>query len=289
MHFLLRIVLGLAVLLAAGCASPPPSPFSPAEAARLTALLPADALLLGEQHDAAEHHQLERRVVEWLAARGELAALAIEMAEQGHGTAGLPRTASEAEVRAALDWSDQGWPWSSYGPVVMAAVRAGVPVLGANLPRARLRQAMADAALDARLPPAELKEQAQRIREGHCDMLPESQIGPMTRVQIARDLAMADVITNARQPGRTVLLVAGNGHVHRARGVPAHLPPQVRAKVIMALAMPAPGATDSIADDQAGADLIWRTHPAPPRDYCAEFKRSTLRPPSSAASGSKKS
>ena len=49
-----------------------------------------------------------------------------------------------------------------------------------------------------------------------------SQIRPMTRVQIARDLAMADTVAAVRQPGR-VLLVAGTGHVARGLGVPVHL------------------------------------------------------------------
>jgi len=136
---LLALASSLAALLVAGCAHAPALPFGPAETARLAALLPADALLLGEQHDAAEHQQLERRVVDWLAGRGELVALAIEMAEQGRNTVGLPRNAGEAEVRAALAWTDKGWPWANYGPMVMAAVRAGVPVLGANLPRADAR------------------------------------------------------------------------------------------------------------------------------------------------------
>ncbi|MDR2155067.1 MAG: ChaN family lipoprotein [Burkholderiaceae bacterium] len=270
--------LGAAMLLAAGCARSPAAPFIPAEATRLAALLPTDVLLLGEQHDAPEHQQLERRALEWLAARGELAALAIEMAEQGHDTAGLPRGADEAEVRSALNWSDRDWPWPHYAAVVMAAVRAGVPVLGANLPRARLRQAMTDATLDARLPPAAFKKQAERIRAGHCNALPQAQIRPMTRVQIARDRAMAATVAGARRPGRTVLLVAGKGHVHRTLGVPMHLPPDMRSKVVVALAESAPNVTASeTADEQAevGADLIWPTPPLPPRDYCAEFNLTT--------------
>ncbi len=66
------------------------------------------------------------------------------MAEEGSSTAHLDRTATEAQVQTALSWNDKGWPWSAYGPAVMAAVRAGVPVLGANLPRARMKDAMAD-------------------------------------------------------------------------------------------------------------------------------------------------
>lgn len=273
--------LSLALLGAAGCATP--APLGAAAQARLATLLPADVLLLGEQHDAPAHQQLQRQTVQWLAARGELAALALEMAEQGRSTAGLPRDASEADVQHALAWRDAGWPWQTYRPVVMAAVRAGVPVLGANLPAARQREAMRDAALDARLPPAALAEQQQRMRDGHCGLLPESQIGPMTRVQIARDIAMADTVRAARQPGRTVLLVAGNGHVHRALGVPLHLPPDLTAKVLSAQSGQAQAAIDSEVTDTlpahtSGADLLWPTPPVPPRDYCAELRRATRQP-----------
>ena len=273
--------LSLALLGAAGCATP--APLGAAAQARLATLLPADVLLLGEQHDAPAHQQLQRQTVQWLAARGALAALALEMAEQGRSTAGLPRDASEADVQHALAWRDAGWPWQTYRPVVMAAVRAGVPVLGANLPAARQREAMRDAALDARLPPAALAEQQQRMRDGHCGLLPESQIGPMTRVQIARDIAMADTVRAARQPGRTVLLVAGNGHVHRALGVPLHLPPDLTTKVLSAQSGQAQAAIDSEVTDTlpahtSGADLLWPTPPVPPRDYCAELRRATRQP-----------
>ena len=273
--------LSLALLGAAGCATP--APLGADGQARLATLLPADVLLLGEQHDAPAHQQLQRQTVQWLAARGELAALALEMAEQGRSTAGLPRDASEADVQHALAWRDAGWPWKTYRLVVMAAVRAGVPVLGANLPAARQREAMRDAALDARLPPAALAEQQQRMRDGHCGLLPESQIGPMTRVQIARDIAMADTVRAARQPGRTVLLVAGNGHVHRALGVPLHLPPDLTTKVLSAQSGQAQAAIDSEVTDTlpahtSGADLLWPTPPVPPRDYCAELRRATRQP-----------
>lgn len=273
--------LSLALLGAAGCATP--APLGADGQARLATLLPADVLLLGEQHDAPAHQQLQRQAVQWLAARGALAALALEMAEQGRSTAGLPRDASEADVQHALAWRDAGWPWQTYRPVVMAAVRAGVPVLGANLPAARQREAMRDAALDARLPPAALAEQQQRMRDGHCGLLPESQIGPMTRVQIARDIAMADTVRAARQPGRTVLLVAGNGHVHRALGVPLHLPPDLTTKVLSAQSGQAQAAIDSEVTDTlpahtSGADLLWPTPPVPPRDYCAELRRATRQP-----------
>lgn len=81
----------LAVTAFAGCgvfpfgADAPDAPIP----RRVAALQPVDALLLGEQHDAPEHHAIERETVEALVARGHLAALALEMAEEGRSTAAL--------------------------------------------------------------------------------------------------------------------------------------------------------------------------------------------------------
>ena len=272
---LLRPLAALLALLLGACALPP---LDAAQQARLASLLPADALLLGEQHDAPEHQQLQRQVVQWLADRGQLAAVVLEMAEAGHGTAGLPPDASARQVRAALAWDDARWPWRTYGPVIMAAVAAGAPVLGANLSLAQMREAMRQSALDDRLPAELLAVQRQRIRDSHCGLLPEPQINPMTRVQIARDIAMAGAVARAAQeatPGRVVLLITGNGHVHRTLGVPRFLPAGLKAKVLSAQAQPAQVAikTQANADHalQAG-DLRWPTPPLPPRDPCATLR-----------------
>ena len=259
-----------AAVLTAGCASGARTDTEQ----RLAALLPADAILLGEQHDAPDHQRVQREVVQALAARDQLAALALEMAEQGHDTRGLPSDASEAQVRNTLQWSDAAWPWHAYGPAVMAAVRAGVPVLGANLPRAQMRARMADAQLDTLLPGPALKAQQQAIRLGHCGMLPESQITPMTRVQIARDLVMAQTLHAAVRPGRTVLLLAGHGHVDRQLGVPQHLPSSLHIQVVVL----GPDTREGGALPSAGSfDLIWPARPPAPKDYCAEFSTSQPR------------
>ena len=237
-------------------------------AARVLALPRTDVLLLGEQHDAAEHQQVHREVVEALASQGRLAALAIEMSDSGRSTAALPRQADAATVQAALAWDDAGWPWAAYGPAVMAAVRAGVPVLGANLPRSRMREAMGNRRLDDRLPDSALQSQRQAIRTGHCGMLPDSQIAPMTRIQVARDMAMADTIAGAAVPGKVVVLLAGSGHVDRQVGVPLHLPATLTVRSVRLLA-----STDPSAGLPAGFDSIWTPPAVPPRDYCADMKK----------------
>ena len=171
-------------------------------ALRLDALLPVDALLVGEQHDAPEHQQLHLAIVRDLGRRGQLAALAIEMASQGKSTRGLAAHATAEDVQTALQWNDNAWAWQTYGPVVMAAVRQGVPVFGANLPGDAMRAAMANATLDQLLGPAALQRQHDVIRSGHCDLLPASQIAPMARIQIARDAAMASTVADARRAGK---------------------------------------------------------------------------------------
>ena len=236
----MRLNLAVAACaLLAGCAAAPALPD----------VAGVDALLIGEQHDASAHPGLHERWVASLAGDGRLAAVALEMAERGTSTAGLPAGASESDVQQALRWNAQGWPWPRYRPAVMAAVRAGVPVLGANLPREQQRAAMQDVSLDQLLPGPALKAQQQAVRLGHCEMLPESQITPMTRIQIARDRAMAETIAGALAPGKTVVLLAGAGHVQEDVGVPRHLPATVHAQT---LALPGE---------------------ATGKDYCEEFRR----------------
>ena len=262
-------LLVLASLLGA-CAT---QPAGPTTAQRLDALLPADVILLGEQHDAPEHQVIEREVVQALTARKALAAVALEMAPAGGSTAALPPTATEAEVQTALQWSDAAWSWKSYGPAVMAAVRAGVPVLGANLPRSGMQDAMRNPALDGSLRGPAIKAQQQRIRQGHCDLLPESQVQPMTRIQIARDQQMAQtlqaLVAQSRASsatGQTVLLIAGAGHVDRFAGVPQHLEPDLKTKVLVVRSGASYDAMNLVADAN------WETLALQPKDYCAAFK-----------------
>ena len=283
----------LAVL--AGCAFPPPRDSGALTVSRLQTLLPADALLLGETHDNPDHQRIHREVVEALAARGELAALVLEMTVQGSTTQGWrsedsqarlargdpdpgdPQRLSEPDVRSALNWDDRAWSWAAYQPAIMAAVRAGVPVIGANLPRSQMREIMREASFDTRLSGPSLKAQQQLIRNGHCNLLPESQVTPMTRIQIARDVAMAQGIVNAVQPGKTVVLLAGSGHVDKQLGVPQHLPTSLK---VTAVRLEADGSEvlQKQFDPSIAFDSVWPTLPAQPKDYCAGLS-SALRTP----------
>ena len=257
------------------CTSPPESPVLrplSVEAlaittVRLDTLLPMDVLLLGEQHDATEHQQIHAQVIALLAQRNLLAAVALEMADAGATTAKLHPSSTEQEAKNALKWKNDSWPWEAYGPAVMTAVRAGVLVVGANLPPESMRGNMADSSLDGQLPGPALKAQQQLIRTGHCNLLPESQITPMTRIQIARDMKMAESLKEVALPGKVVVLLAGSGHTDRLLGVPQHLPATLKVKAVRLRA------GDAAAADKADSfDAVWATPALPEKDYCAAFK-----------------
>lgn len=253
----------LALALLGACAAPstlPPMPDAP-------------LVLLGEQHDADEHQHLARDAIRHLAGQGRLAALVVEMADAGHDTRELPAQASETQVRERLAWNTAGWPWERYGPVVMAAVQAGVPVIGGNQPRAGMRVAMQDSTLDQQLDAAAWDLQRQAIDQGHCGLLPASQLPGMVRIQIARDISLARTATEAMRPGQTVLLLAGSGHVRRDIGVPRHLDEPL-ARLAKVVWMKAGGG----AIPAGQADATWTTPATPQKDHCAQLREQMGRP-----------
>jgi uncharacterized iron-regulated protein len=245
-------------------------------------LLPASAgaarlLIFGEQHDQPDQQRQVAAEVQALAGRGQLAAVVLEMAERPLRTNALPRDAGEPAVRDALQW--KGWPWEPYAAVVMNAVRAGVPLLGGNLPRAAMRSAMSDTALDAQVDDAVRSLLTDAVRNGHCKLLPASQEPGMVRIQVARDQAMASVAAEALRSapaGSTVLLLTGAQHASRDRGVPRHL-------AMIDTALP----VRVVMFGEAGSGLLadeWRPAVVTPQeDHCEALRKRLAAPPAASA------
>ncbi len=260
------LLAALALAALPGCAPGRIGPAHSAWHAQLERWAGVQALLLGEQHDVPAHQQWEADTVAWLAARGRLAALVIEMAEAGAGTDGLPPGASEDQVRAALRWNEDAWPWQRYAAPVMAAVAASVPVRGGNLDAAALRAAMRDEPLDTHLGADALARQRRAIEDGHCGLLPPARVQPMVRVQLARDASLARTLRQSLRPGRTAVLLAGYGHVQRSLGVPTWLGPDITAKVAIA------GENQARSAIEMEADWHQETPAAPLVDHCAALR-----------------
>ena len=93
----------------------------------------------------------------------------------------------------------------------------------------------------------------------------------MTRIQLARDRAMAQTATGALRPGQTVLLIAGNAHVQRDLGVPRHLDPGQSHRVVLSVAREV--AESDGPKTELPADRLWATPPRPATDHCTELKK----------------
>jgi uncharacterized iron-regulated protein len=88
----------------------------------------------------------------------------------------------------------------------------------------------------------------------------------MTRIQIARDVSMADTIVTAHQHDqRTVILLCGLQHAHQRQGVPAHLPTSLRCHSVRLTA-------DGYEASEA-YHTVWRTTATPEKDHCAELEK----------------
>lgn len=229
-----------------------------------------EIVLLGEQHDAAEHQELARLSLVALASAKRVSALVLEMADFGFSTEGMPLQSTEQAVQQRLQWNDAGWPWARYGPVVMQAVRAGVPVVGANLPRSQMGAVMRDAEWDMKVPSPVLRDHRERMVSGHCGLLPQAQVPAMARIQIARDAQMAQTAKHWVRQGQTVLLLAGAEHVKKDRGIPLMLAPNPGPSVAVVWMK---AGTDA-EPEPALADLTWPTPPVPYKDHCAALAKS---------------
>jgi uncharacterized iron-regulated protein len=213
-------------------------------------------LLLGEQHDAPSHPGLHGHAVQELIAQRQLGALVLEMANTHARTDMREPNATEAQVQAALDWNTKAWPWEHYRSAVMAAVRAGVPVVGGNLPQPKLRAAMQAPGYASLFTAQAWQSHLDAIRTGHCNMLPPAQLEPMARAQVARDLEMASTLLSEARPtrvqGKTVVLLAGSGHLDPLLGVPFQL--------------------QRVAPDMPVRIKVWPREDTG-QDYCAQFKQ----------------
>jgi len=280
-----RLLPGAALalaLLATGCGhvpAPGAEPSLPPGAAD------ARFVLLGEVHDNPQHHRLRARWLRTLLADGRPTLVVFEQLEAA-------RDASLREARAATPADStaiaraggldaKAWRWPLHQPLFDAALAGGGGLAGGNLPRDAVRKVVREG--PGTVPP-ELRallaapgwtptlQQATEadIERGHCGHLPATLISPMALAQRVRDASLAHAML-AAAPGTRVVLIAGNGHVRKDRGVPQLL----RAAGIPAQAIHAVGfIEDGDTPDPGAFDDVVETAREPRPDPCAVFGRS---------------
>ncbi len=248
----------------------------------------ADLIVIGEIHDNPAHQRNQAELARLIGVRAAAFEMIPRAAEDE--IAALRRDGAAAALRAA---AEQG-RYARWLPVLEAIPDAAI--IGAGLPRAAISRAIEEGAAaafdgDAALwgldapPPAEVEAEmeAEQIAV-HCDALPARMAPGMVSAQRLRDASFAAALLRARDAagGGKALLVTGNGHARRDRGVPAYLArvaPEARTLVIGQTERGAQGAfgEQGAFEGTDGAplyDIVIVTDPAPREDPCLRFLKS---------------
>ena len=246
------------------------------EGALAAALAGADFVLLGEVHDNPDHHVLQARLVRAVTAAGKHPALAFEMMDedvQAKIDAAAARQPRDPDAIAkAVEWEKSGWyGFSMYRPIFAAGLEAGLPIVAANLPRQIAKHVVVqgDKALTPELrtrlasfeplPPATVQGLREEMKRSHCDApLPEPFLDKLALAQRARDVQMAGRMREAGGANGAVL-VTGNGHARRDRGVPFYLGREAPGRSVISV-----GLLEVAAE--------WAT----PAEYAADFGKGPL-------------
>ncbi|MBV4486572.1 ChaN family lipoprotein [Pseudomonas sp. SWRI153] len=278
----MRGVWLLTLMLLAGCQHVAPPPVSGEirelrSGKALTAqqllerLAAPERVIIGEQHDNADHHAAQLWLLQSLGEQRAQGSLLLEMLntdQQVKVDAVRAAKSEPADLPAALAWQD-GWDWNLYGPIVRFALTQPYPLLAANLDNSEIRAFYRNppALSGAHSNAVSVKDTLlQQIGESHCGLLPESQMPAMLAVQQQRDRRMAERILAAPAPS---ILLAGAWHARKDVGVPLHLSDLGAGEAPAVLMLAEQG--DAVT--AAMADYVWYTPAVPKPDYCEQMRK----------------
>ena len=284
----------IALLLATGCASVVPERpgviIGPGgtvlrEPELVAALEHAQIVVLGEVHDNRIHHARQARLVRQLHPRGIAFEMVPGASEEGVQVF-LAQGGARGEIGPAIGWDRMGWPdWKVYAPIFEAAPDAYIA--GGGTLRSEIRVAIEDGAasaygagardlgLDRPLASALQMEIEDEMIAAHCNKLPRPVAAGMVEGQRLRDarFAAAALRALAAGGGERAVLITGNGHARKDRGVPAYLRltrPEVTVLSVGMIELE-PGADPGSAARGLPFDYIWLSDPAKREDPCAGF------------------
>ncbi|WP_367372966.1 ChaN family lipoprotein [Pseudomonas lini] len=280
----MRVMVILAVLLLSACQHVPVVPPPVGGEIRdlrsgqtltaqelLARLAKPSRLIVGEQHDNRDHHQLQLWLLQALNEQRPQGSLLLEMltpdqqvrVDHIRQSSPLP-----ADLPTALAWQS-GWDWNLYGPIVGFALTQPYPLLAANLDTVEVRTVYAKPPTlsgSRSNAPMVKKTLLAQISDSHCGLLPTSQMPAMLAVQQQRDRRMAGRFLAAPTPS---LLFAGAYHARKDVGVPIHVLDLGEPEAPTVLMLAEEGAEVA----PAMADYVWYTPATPPQDYCAQMRK----------------
>ncbi len=263
--------------------------------------------LTGEVHDNPDHHLWQAWAIRTISKlRGsrivegapQFDIVAMEMVRTDQNRAldkfygrdvEVPRPRRPRDFARLLKWSKSGWPdFKIYEPIIAQAQHEQLVIVPASASREFTKKLSAEGekalapgelerlALSDPLPAKLAEDLAKEIKESHCGLIPDKAIPRMSFIQRFRDATMADSLL-AVASGKGGILIAGNGHVRRDRGVPWYLIKRgIPADAIVAVEMVevAEGETEpaDYAEAAPGADFIVFTPRTKREDPCEKMK-----------------
>lgn len=210
----------------------------------------AHVVVVGEQHDQASHHEVQRRIVTALAPAGGLV-VGLEMLtwEKQKALDRFNNGELDADAFAAtVDWQKAwGFTFDLYRPIFVDGRTAGAQFRALNAPRDLVR-AVRRKGVDGlsadevrMLPDLDLGDLEHRAwfkgifaTGGHP--MKDADVDAFYTAQVVWDEAMADRAAQALNDGaKKVIVLAGAGHVARGRGIPQRVERRVTTAKVMSI------------------------------------------------------
>lgn len=203
------------------------------------AMTNARVILIGERHDNPEHKKIQLDLIQSLPQQN-LKALSFEHMDRRQQVAlsQFNKGGQQlSELRAKLNWEKSGWPpWEMYQEIFQYSKNAGLPLYAANIDKGALKSVMdlgyeivfdlktiEQMDLKKPLPSGMQEELAAEIEASHCHKMDQVLKEKMVRAQRARDAFMGLSLHRRIDEKHASILLAGNGHVRKDRGVPLYL------------------------------------------------------------------
>lgn len=215
------------------------------QSAILQELLKADVVYLGENHNSAEDHQAQLKILKALHQENPKIAVAMEMFQrpfQDIIDQYLAGKITEAQLREQTEYDQRwGFAWEYYAPLLRFAKTHQLPVLALNTPTEVTRQAARfgleslTIAQRQHIPPfSEIKtdnaEYRQMVREvyqqhhqaGHGN---SESFERFFTAQVLWDETMAEKIADfvKNNSDYQVVVLAGRGHIVYGYGIPSRV------------------------------------------------------------------
>jgi uncharacterized iron-regulated protein len=235
-------------------------------------------VLLGEIHDHAGQHAMRLLAFQNLLQQGKRPALLMEQFDREKQSAindvRKQTLATATDIIAAGSAGKQGWNWDFYKPFLALALKHRLPIIAVNVSNADSMKAMRDGlgALDIQATPTAqvVNQQSIEIFNGHCKAMPMNIAVKMVNAQIAKDIVMAQLVTQHMAQG--IVLLAGNGHIRNDIGVPHWLSSEIRQNSV-SIGLLEAAEPHNIGQASELFDVAISTSPQPRSDPCEAFKK----------------